>query len=119
MSTASGAEIWVGVGYDVLAENLGWKKEVNEYKEVEWEVPEDFDMYDYTEDIGIGYPVSYDSQDNEDRVYGIEIKSVEWGATEFDPLEILRKSGAERLNVSERLGIDINKVEVFLVSTYF
>jgi hypothetical protein len=104
MSSSLSASLWVGVEYKTLEDAFG---------EID-------DLYEVTERIGLEYSISYDSQDEEDYVIGIEIESADadgWSPKLLNMSEVefeisLAKEKLSKLFKPE----DIN---VYIVPSYF
>lgn len=79
------------------------------------------DLYDMVEYLGchygldLEYSVSYDSEEDESRVVGLEIHRASWGATEIDLYD--NKISEAKDKLSKIFTEDL--IKTYLVSSYF
>lgn len=109
MGRNSEAEIWVGVTFKAIEEKFLSKQEDDG----------GFDAYDFCEEMGIDYTISFDGQDDMERIYGTMIEGVKWGHKEISLFGLNKKISEQSLIVAKKLSININLVKPYLVSVYF
>lgn len=116
MGCNSSAELWVGLPYDEF--------EFQQWVYDEYEIAEDEQtldiIYDHFQGFGgdiskrLDYSTSYDSEEDDDRIIGIRLQSVEWGNALVD-----LSLSIEAVDAMRKLCTKPDEVRLHLVSSYF
>ena len=118
MSSASGAEIWVGIDSDTF-EFQPWVLEEHTITKEELEgdiisvIQSNFNSYGDAFKVGnLGYSINWDS--GEDHIIGFKLNDVEWGNMEVD---LSRKQ--EAIDALRDISTSHDDIKTWLVSVYF
>lgn len=92
MSSVSGAEIWVGMKWCDITQFATFEKRVREY----FPIPEDEVLdagliIDLTRSTMFDYSIPYDSSCPEEKIFGMMVKTVEWGSVEISLGDLMKE----------------------------